>query len=174
MAEMTPDVPEVIHDGPIPGQHLTGPFGDRPWQNPSQYSTVEEALEFYIPRLMDETFADQLIDVIEMGIPLTAIANSLQLASVMEGKHNIDVGILLMPILIELLELIATNAGIEYNKGTKLKDVKEVYDVKLDKIVAKMKGDKEQQDMEAENMEDTEEEEVVEEQSMGLMTRRAG
>ena len=174
MAEMTPDVPEVIHDGPIPGQHLTGPFGDRPWQNPSQYSTVEEALEFYIPRLMDETFADQLVDVIEMGIPLTAIANSLQLASVMEGKHNIDVGILLMPILIELLELIATNAGIEYNKVTKLKDVKEVSDVKLDKIVAKMKGDKEQQDMEAENMEDTEEEEVVEEQSMGLMTRRAG
>ena len=56
---------------------------------------------------MDETFADQLVDVIEMGIPLTAIANSLQLASVMEGKHNIDVGILLMPILIELLELIA-------------------------------------------------------------------
>ena len=174
MAAMTPDVPEVIHDGPIPGQHLTGPFGDRPWQNPSQYSTVEEALEFYIPRLMDETFADQLVDVIEMGIPLTAIANSLQLASVMEGKHNIDVGILLMPILIELLELIATNEGIEYNKGTKLKDVKEVSDVKLDKIVAKMKGDKEQQDMEAENMEDTEEEEVVEEQSMGLMTRRAG
>ena len=70
--------------------------------------------------------------------------------------------------------MIATNAGIEYNKGTKLKDVKEVSDVKLDKIVAKMKGDKEQQDMEAENMEDTEEEEVVEEQSMGLMTRRAG
>ena len=123
---------------------------------------------------MDVTFADQLVDVIEMGIPVTAIANSLQLASVMEGKHNIDVGILLMPILIELLELIATNAGIEYNKGTKLKDVKEVSDVKLDKIVAKMKGDKEQQDMEAENMEDTEEEEVVEEQSMGLMTRRAG
>ena len=26
MAEMTPDVPEVIHDGPIPGQHLTGPL----------------------------------------------------------------------------------------------------------------------------------------------------
>ena len=52
--------------------------------------------------------------------------------------------------------------------------MKEVSDVKLDKIVAKMKGDKEQQDMEAENMEDTEEEKVVEEQSMGLMTRRAG
>lgn len=178
MAEMTPDVPEVIHDGPIPGQHLTGPFGDRPWQNPSQYSTVEEALEFYIPRLMDETFSDQLIDVIEMGIPLTAIANSLQLASVMEGKHSIDVGILLMPILIELLELIATNAKVEYNKGTELKDIKEVSDVKLDKIVAKMRGDKEQQDMEAETMEDAEieKEEVVEEEEepMGLMARRAG
>ena len=177
MAEMNPDIPEVTHDGPIPGQHLTGPFGDRPWQNPSQYSTVEEALEFYIPRLMDETFSDQLIDVIEMGIPLTAIANSLQLASVMEGKHSIDVGILLMPILIEMLELIATNAKIEYNKGTELKDIKEVSDVKLDKIVAKMRGDKEQQDMEAETMEDAEiekEEVVEEEEPMGLMARRAG
>tara|TARA_R100001086_G_scaffold204057_1_gene119995 strand:- start:5411 stop:5935 length:525 start_codon:yes stop_codon:yes gene_type:complete len=174
---MNPDIPEVTHDGPIPGQHLTGPFGDRPWQNPSQYSTVEEALEFYIPRLMDETFSDQLIDVIEIGIPLTAIANSLQLASVMEGKHSIDVGILLMPILIEMLELIATNAKIEYNKGTELKDIKEVSDVKLDKIVAKMRGDKEQQDMEAETMEDAEiekEEVVEEEEPMGLMARRAG
>ena len=171
MAEMTPDVPEVIHDGPILGQHLTGPFGDRPWQNPSQYSTVEEALEFYIPRLMDETFADQLIDVIEMGIPLTAIANSLQLASVMEGKHSIDVGILLMPILIELLELIATNAKVECNKGTELKDVNEISDIKLDKIVSKMRGQKEEEDVEEEP---TEEEQEIIDEPMGLMARRAG
>ena len=173
MAEMTPDVPEVIHDGPIPGQHLTGPFGDRPWQNPSQYSTVEEALEFYIPRLMDETFADQLIDVIEMGVPLTAIANSLQLASVMEGKHSIDVGILLMPLLIEMLELIAKNAKVDYNKGTELKDVKEVSDVKLDKIVSKMKGENQEEEMQEDTMEEEQEEEITEE-PMGLMARRTG
>ena len=169
--------PQLTLDAPIPGEGLTHKLGDRPWQNPSQYSTVEEALELYIPRLMDETFADQLIDVIEMGVPLTAIANSLQLASVMEGKHSIDVGILLMPILIEMLELIATNAKIEYNKGTELKDIKEVSDVKLDKNVAKIRGDKEQQDMEAETMEDVEiekEEVVEEEEPMGLMARRAG
>ena len=77
-----------------------------------------------------------------------------------------------------MLELIAINAKVEYNKGTELKDIKEVSDVKLDKIVAKMRGDKEQQDMEAETMEDVEieKEEVVEEEEepMGLMARRAG
>ena len=173
MAEMNPDIPEVVHDGPIPGQHLTGPFGDRPWQNPSQYSTVEEALEFYIPRLMDETFADQLIDVIEMGVPLTAIANSLQLASVMEGKHSIDVGILLMPLLIEMLELIATNANVKYNKGTELKDVNEISDIKLDKIVSKMKGENQEEEMQEDTMEEEQEEEITEE-PMGLMARRTG
>ena len=101
------DIPELPIDGPIPGQSLTAPLGDRPWQNPAQYGSAEEALEYYIPRIMESDFTDQLLDVIEMGIPLTTIANSLQLASVMEGKHSIDVGILIMPVIIELLELIA-------------------------------------------------------------------
>ena len=122
---------------------------------------------------MDETFADQLIDVIEMGVPLTAIANSLQLASVMEGKHSIDVGILLMPLLIEILELIATNAKVDYNKGTELKDVKEVSDVKLDKIVSKMKGENQEEEMQEDTMEEEQEEEITEE-PMGLMARRTG
>jgi hypothetical protein len=106
-----------------------------------------------------------------MGVPLTAIANSLQLASVMEGKHSIDVGILLMPLLIEMLELIATNANVKYNKGTELKDVNEISDIKLDKIVSKMKGQKEQEEVEEEVVE--EEQEIIDE-PMGLMARRTG
>ena len=91
----------------------------------------------------------------------------------MEGKHSIDVGILLMPLLIEMLELIAKNAKVDYNKGTELKDVKEVSDVKLDKIVSKMKGENQEEEMQEDTMEEEQEEETTEE-PMGLMARRTG
>lgn len=165
------DIPELNLDAPIPGQSLTAPFGDRPWQNPAQYSSPEEALEFYIPRIMESDFTDQLLDVIEMGIPLTTIANSLQLASVMEGKHSIDVGILIMPVLIELLELIATNAKVDYNKGTELKDTDEISEVKMSKIINRMKT-KDDEDMEMPVEEPQEEEEMEEDMPTGLMARR--
>ena len=38
----------------------------------------------------------------EMGVPLTVLANTIQLASVMEGVHTVDVGILIIPIIVEL------------------------------------------------------------------------
>ena len=36
-------------DGPIAGMGLTHELGARPWQQPAQYSTVDEAMKFYDP-----------------------------------------------------------------------------------------------------------------------------
>ena len=99
--------PQLFLDGPIPGQSLTPELGNRPWQNPPQYNTVEEALEYYIPRLVDPQIAPQLIDTMEMGIPLTTIANAMQIGGAMQGYHTIDVGILVMPVLIEMMAYLA-------------------------------------------------------------------
>ena len=46
---------------PIPGEGLTAELGARPWQNPPQFSTVEDALGFYIPRIAQDEFAKDLI-----------------------------------------------------------------------------------------------------------------
>jgi hypothetical protein len=105
-------------DGPIPGQSLTAELGNRPWQQPPQYTTVEEALEYYIPRLVDPQIAPQLLDVIEMGVPLTTIANAMQIGGAMQGYHTIDVGILVMPVLIEMMAYLAEKAEVKYNTGT--------------------------------------------------------
>ena len=94
---------ELMIDGPIPGQGLTAEYGNRPWQQPPQYNTVDQAMEFYVPRLLEPNFVEQLLDVIETGIPLSTIANAMQLGAVMEGKHSADVGILMIPIIVELL-----------------------------------------------------------------------
>lgn len=104
-------------DAPIPGMSLTHELGARPWQQPPQFPTVEDAVDHYTSRMMDDEFSDQLVDIMDMGIPLTTIANTIQLAGVMEGKHTVDVGLLLLPVLIETMMLIGDSAGVEYKTG---------------------------------------------------------
>jgi hypothetical protein len=105
-------------DAPIAGQSLTAEVGNRPWQQPPQYTTVEEALEYYIPRITNPTMLENLFDVMESGIPLTTIANAIQTAGAMEGKHTLDVGILIMPVLIETMAYLAEEADVEYDEGS--------------------------------------------------------
>ena len=104
-------------DGPIAGMGLTHELGARPWQQPPQYSTVDEAMQFYGSKLENENFQDSLFDVLELGIPVTTIANSIQTSGTMQGKHSIDVGILVLPVLMESIALLADQAGIKYDMG---------------------------------------------------------
>ena len=84
------EVQQLPFDAPIPGQSFTSELGNRPWEKPPQYVTVEDAIDFYMQRINEDDFKQPLLDVIELGMPLTSIANALQLSSVMEGKHTID------------------------------------------------------------------------------------
>ena len=101
-------------DAPIPGQSLTAPLGERPWQNPPQYSTVEQAIQFYMPRITSERQGAQLMDLLEMGIPIDTVVDTIQLGGVMEGMHSVDVGILVAPVLAEAVEQMAIAAGVDY------------------------------------------------------------
>jgi len=104
-------------DAPIPGQSLTFELGSRPWQTPPEYNTLEEALDFYLPRITNEKFVGRLLDIIETKIPLTSIADTLTLGGIMEGLHTVDVAVLINPILVELMEGMAKNAEIDYVVG---------------------------------------------------------
>ena len=105
-------------DGPIAGQSLTAEVGNRPWQKPPQFTTIDTAIEYYVPKLLDPQYASQLLDVIQLQIPLTTIANAIQVGGVMQGLHTIDVGILVLPVLVETMINIAENAEVEYKVGT--------------------------------------------------------
>ena len=110
-------------DAPIPGEGLTHKLGDRPWQKPAQLTNVDEVMPFYREKILDEEFIPQLLQVIEMGIPLTTIANAMQSAAVMEGVHSIDVGVLMLPIIVELLKYIAEKNKVKYTTGMEKRDV---------------------------------------------------
>ena len=166
---------EFTFDRPIPGQSLTAELGGRPWQTPYQYTTVEEALEYYIPRMANEEVEDQIVDVLEMGVPVTTLANTMQLGSVMEGQHSVDVGMLALPVLVEMIMFIADEAGIEYDSGMEDTDKKE--NAMVDKALMRLReesekdNDDEGQDEVTEEIVETLKEDAIE-NTTGLMGRR--
>lgn len=157
---------EELFDAPIPGMSLTHELGARPWQQPSQFSTVDEAIEYYMSSMTSEEFMEQLIDVLEMGVPVTTIANSMQLSSVMEGRHTVDVGMLVVPLLMELIMMLGDSAGIEYETGLQDPNKKRLRNSQLAKFAVRYKK----------TLEDTDLEEMIEEsegeEPKGLMSRR--
>jgi len=108
---------QPLLDAPISGQHMTSELGGRPWQQAPQYTTVDEAIEYYLDRMSSDEFTDQVVDVLEMDVPVTTLANTIQLGGVMDGKHTVDVGMLVVPILMELIMLLGDSAGIDYETG---------------------------------------------------------
>ena len=151
---------------PIPGMALTHELGARPWQTPPEMSTFEEGLDFYVSRIVEPKNAARLLDIIETGIPLTAIAETLTLGGAMQGLHTIDVAVLVNPVLVELMEGLAKNAEVKYTVGDT--DGEELPD---DALLAKAMASLSEIDKEElkEEMDNTE---VEAEKPKGLMARR--
>ena len=132
-------------DAPIAGQSLTAEVGARPWQNPPQHNTMEEAMEFYLDRFDTD-------------------------ASVMQGIHSVDVGILVAPILIEMLKYLAEKTETEYVIGDEKKKTDKPNEAVLNSALRELEK---QQD---EDTSEEEEEPMMEEEDKeptGLMARRA-
>ena len=168
---MRKDEPNL--DYPIPGMGMTAELGSRLWEQPPQLDTVDEATDFYMERMKQDDVQKGLIKVIDMGVPLTTIANAIQLANVMEGRHNIDVGVLILPVLVEALAFIADEAGIEYTTGMEKITTNEDKDIS-NKILQEL-SEKEEPIMEEKvnKISETETTNVeIVEPNKGLMSRR--
>jgi len=167
---------EPAFDAPIPGMSMTHEVGGRPWQQPSQYSTIEEVAQFYIGQMQNDSFAEQTANLLETKMPVTMIANAMQTSNIMNGVHNIDVGILALPIIMEMLMLIGDSTGIDYVIGTERNLDEEVKDSAMALAVSRIEDNKtSKQDDEDEEIEEGVEEpmqEMQEDMPTGLMARR--
>ena len=157
-------------EAPIPGRSMTHEVGARPWQQPAQYTNVEDVIDYYITRMSDDSFKTQLVNVIDSGVPLTSLANSIQLASVMQGIHSIDTGLLIMPVLMELMMLIAEQNDVEYITGMERNKKEEIKESVMQNALAKFQ--KEQDNETDDEVLDKVEVMPQEESMSGLMARR--
>ena len=116
--------------------------------------------------MAQEDFMVQLVDVLEMDVPVSALANTIQLSGVMQGLHTVDVGILVMPVLMEMLAYLAEQRGIEFNMGTNVEVDDSPSGVAVKLALKKLKA------KEGEPEEEPEEQVEIEEPIGGLMSRR--
>ena len=170
---------QPLFDGPITGQSLTAEVNGRPWLNPPQYSTVDETIEYYLERMSSEEFTDQLVDVLEMGVPVTTLANTIQLGSVMDGVHSVDIGMLVMPFIMEMIMLVGESSGVKYDSGMENPNKGQTRDTLLNSVRAELETKMKQKEgmlFEEEGIEEevAEEEptEMPQEEPIGLMARR--
>lgn len=109
----TPDAGFV--NAPVPGMSLTTEPGNRPWENPPLLVTLEDALEFYVSKIIANSDShDSVLEMLELRMPVENIANLLNKMSVMEGYHTIDVGILILPAIEEMIMAVADMHGVKY------------------------------------------------------------
>tara|TARA_R100001129_G_C5207369_1_gene215653 strand:+ start:183 stop:680 length:498 start_codon:yes stop_codon:yes gene_type:complete len=158
-------------DAPIPGMSLTHELGARPWQTPPKAATVGQAMETYLPAFEDDDVVEEVITVLKSGIPVTSIAEAAMLGGVMEGRHTIDVGILILPFLMEIISYIGDLAKIEYTMGNKkvVSDNVKIQPPSDSEIAVAAKRVTE---IKEEIASDTVEETIETEEPKGLMARR--
>jgi len=102
-------------NAPLPGSSLAlNKLGERPFERPPELNTVEEALEYYFKSFSNDEVIDDIMTVLDMGVPINPVVKTMYMTSVMNGKHNLDVGILVAPVLSEFLASVAKSYGIDY------------------------------------------------------------
>lgn len=97
-----------------PGISWTAPPKGRPWTNPPKLVKVSDIAQGYIDNLSSASVMNSILDVIDTQVPLAAMAEAIMLSGVHKGVHTIDAGILVMPVIIEMLKTAAELHGAEY------------------------------------------------------------
>jgi len=161
----------------IPGQSLTAEPKNAPYENPPEYTTAEDALMWHLTRLQDEDQFQALGDTLELGLDVVTITEGLLRGAVLNGRHSIDISLVIAPVIHEYITSTADKLDIDYDEG--LPDDSEERDAIEYQI-----NEKKAKDMLAELDMEVEDEEVEEpmqeelpmdmpmEEPKGLMARR--
>lgn len=109
-----------------PGISLTDKPRTTPWNSPPKMVNVSEIAQKYVDGLSSPEMLNSTLDAIETGVPLAALANAMMLTGVANNGHTIDAGILVTPVIIEMLVTLAEIHGIEYAVFPKSADADDI------------------------------------------------
>jgi len=170
-----------MFSAPIPGQSLTSEPKNSPWENPPQISSPEDALMWHIDRLTKKDKTKAAITMLQLGIDVVTLTEGILRAAVSEGRHTIDVSLIIAPIVHEFIKNIAEEAGIDYEEGIEEEEMPQEdidYAIESRKASKILEGMEDTGEVDLSTLEEpTQEtpklpEEIVEDKPMGLMSRR--
>ena len=100
-------------DSPVPGQSLTDTPGNYPWEHPPQFVDPEEATEYLWVTLHQKQITEQLIGMLDAGVPVEAIGRTILFAGFMEGKFSPDLAFIITEPVMKMIAAIGVKGGVE-------------------------------------------------------------
>lgn len=101
----------------IPGQSLTAEPKNAPYENPPQMTKPEDAINWHLERFTDFDRYEALMDALQLDIDVVTLTKGLLRNAVMQGRHSVDVSIIIAPVIHEFIKTTAENAGIDFDEG---------------------------------------------------------
>jgi hypothetical protein len=107
------EAPNNPFDAPVPGQGMTDKPGNYPWEHPPQYTDTMEATEFIWDKLTQPEFAEQVIGMLDAGIPVEAIGRIIVFSGFTEGKWTPDVAFIITEPIMKMIATIGIQGGVK-------------------------------------------------------------
>jgi len=100
-------------DAPVPGQSLTDTPGNYPWEHAPKHVDPSELLDILWDRMTTPQSLEEMIAMLEAGVPVEAIVRTVVFAGFSEGEFNPDVGLVIVEPLMQMVTAIGMRAGIK-------------------------------------------------------------
>ena len=101
----------------IPGQSLTAEPKNAPYENPPEMNTAEDAIMWHLTRMVEDEKMEALIDTLELGLDVVTITEGLLRGAVLDGRHSIDISLVIAPVIHEFIVSSAEKVGIDFDEG---------------------------------------------------------
>jgi len=122
-------------DAPVPGQSMTDNPGNAAWEHPPQYTNTAEAADFVWDQLSTPEFAEQVIAMLDAGIPVEAIARVILFGGFTNGKWTPDVAFIIAEPVMKMIVAVGMQGGVKkfrisMNDMTNKNELKSIMDIK--------------------------------------------
>ena len=129
------EAPNNPFDAPVPGQSLTDKPGSAAWEHPPQYTNTAEAADFIWDQLSTPEFAEQIIAMLDAGIPIEAITRVILFGGFTTGKWTPDVAFIIAEPVMKMIVAVGMQGGVKkfrisMNDMTNKNELKSIMDIK--------------------------------------------
>jgi hypothetical protein len=155
--------------GPIAGENYTSDWRNYPWHRPPDITNVDEALEFVANHISESDEGYQYMSYLNVGVSVAGVTDMILTLGIADGKWSIDFAILIAGPVARLVTIMAKSYDIEYTMGIDTTaDFMPSERLKIEFDMVEADSEAMKQDMQ--EVADTAEEELGEEDEGGLMS----
>ena len=100
-------------DSPVAGQSLTDTPGNYPWEHEPQFTDPEEITEYLWVTMHKKEFVQELIGMLDAGVPVEAIGRTVLFGGFMEGKFSPDLAFIITEPVMKMIAAIGIKGGVK-------------------------------------------------------------